>query len=113
METSYSIIDIKGFTQSIRDGAAKSIYENYTENLNNFITLSQIEKFITDISLGTDEEGNLIITESVFDETFEYVCRIIYQVGLSKLAAANKIECAWDSENNEMVFWTNNTPGVS
>ena len=108
METSYSIIDIKSFTQCIRDGAAKSIYENYTENLNDFITLSQIEKFITNISLGNDEEGNLIITENIFDETFEYVCRMIYQVGLAKLASEDKIECAWDTDSNEMVFWTNN-----
>lgn len=105
METSYSITDIKGFSQTIRDGAAKSIAENYNENLDEFISIGQIESLVRDKSIGTDDDGLFIITEELFDEIFEYVRETIYQVGLSKLAAKGQIECAWDEDKNEMIFW--------
>lgn len=105
MKTSYSITDIEGFAQTIRDGAARSISENYTENLDEFISIGQIISLVKDTSIGTDDAGLLMITEELFDEIFENIRETIYQVGLSKLAATGQIECAWDSQKNEMVFW--------
>lgn len=105
METSYSITDIDGFAQTIRDGAARSISENYTENLDDFISIGQIKSIVQNKSIGIDDDGLLMITEELFDEIFEYIRETIYQVGLSKLAATGQIECAWDGQKNEMVFW--------
>lgn len=105
METSYSITDIDGFAQTIRDGAARSISENYTENLDDFISIGQIRSIVQDKSIGIDDDGLLMITEELFDEIFEHIRETIYQVGLSKLAANGQIECAWDDEKNEMTFW--------
>lgn len=105
METSYSITDIEGFAQTIRDGAARSISENYTENLDEFISIGQIMSMVKDISIGIDDDGLFMITEDLFDEIFEHIRETIYQIGLSKLAATGQIECAWDDQKNEMVFW--------
>jgi hypothetical protein len=101
----YSITDIYGFVQTVRDGAAKSISEKYTENLDDFISIGQITNFIEQINIGIDDNGLPMITEDIFDDIFDYIRNTIYQVGLCKLAANNHIECAWDNESNQMVFW--------
>lgn len=103
----YTIVDLDGFINNIRDGAAESIAENYTENLDNFITINQIRCLIINKSLGQDEDNNYVITEDIFDTVFEEIRSIIYQVGLAKLASQGIIECAWDDEQNQMIFWMN------
>jgi len=30
-----------------------------------------------------------------------------HNVGLAKLASKGLVECAWDNETNEMIFWAN------
>ena len=105
--TNYSITNLDGFAETIRDGAAKSISENYTENLDNFITLQQIKHLVVKKSFGVDDDGLYMINEDTFDDLFEEIRFAIYQVGLAKLASQNKIECAWDDQTNQMVFWLN------
>ena len=105
----YAITDMRGFIKSVRDGAAESICESYTENLDDFITVPQIEKLVINKSVGTDDNGDYLITEAVFDDILEEVRGSIYQAGLSKLAAKGIIECAWDDDSNEMVFWLSST----
>ena len=104
MET-YSIIDLKGYAQTIREGAAKSFTENYEENLDEFISIDQIIGLINEHNVGRDDEDNYLITEDNFNEIFEEVRNRLYTVGLSRLAAKGLVECAWDDESNEMVFW--------
>lgn len=101
----YSIIDMEGYASAIRDGAARSFAEDYSENLDNIISLQQITNLVEQHSLGQDEEGYHLINEEVFDFIFEEVRVWIYEVGLAKLAAKGFVECAWDDEANEMVFW--------
>lgn len=105
MET-FSIMDMVGFADSIRNGAASSIAENFNENLDDFVSIDQIIAMIEKQSLGVDDDGNYVITEDIFDTLFENTRIQIYETGLAKLAAADKIECAWDEETNQMVFWT-------
>lgn len=117
MET-YSIIDLNGYAKTIREGAAKSFSETYTENLDEFITIEQIIELIKESSIGLDEDNNYLITQEIFDQLFDDVRERLYSVGLSRLAAKGLVECAWDDEANEMVFWlsdagekqTNNRP---
>lgn len=102
-----SITNLSDFSKILREEAAKSISETYTEDLNDFITLSQVQQIIIKNSIGKDTDGCYIITENIFDNTFEEVRNRIYQTGLCKLAASGIIECAWDDKKNEMVFWMN------
>jgi hypothetical protein len=104
-DTTYSITDLDRFAQSMREGAARSISENYTENLDEFITIDQIKNLIEQNNIGYDDDGLLQINENIFDNLFDYIRHDIYQVALSRLASNGYIECAWDDDGNEMVFW--------
>lgn len=101
----YSIIDLDGYAESIRDFAAKSFLENYNENLDEYISIEQVKNIIIGYSLGQDEESNYLLNEEVFNDTFEDVREWIFNVGVAKLAAKGFVECAWDDDANEMVFW--------
>lgn len=103
----YSITDLNGFSKTIREGAAESIAEEYTEDLDEFITIHQIIGLVEEKSLGLDSEGLHIIDENTFDDIFEETRTRIYEAGLAKLAAKGTIECAWDDQTNKMVFWLN------
>ena len=75
------------------------------KNLDELISIPQILQMITKYTLGLDEDRNPILNEDIdtdlFDEALEYVS----QIHLCKLCAADKLQCAWDDESNEMVFW--------
>lgn len=101
----YSIVDINSFASLIRENVAKSFTEDYSENLDEFISLEQTIDLVEKHSLGQDDDGCHIINEEVFNDIFNDLREWLYGVGLSKLAAKGFVECAWDDEANEMVFW--------
>jgi hypothetical protein len=105
---SYSIIDLEGYAKAMRDGAASSFEKDYTENLDDFITISQVINMIKQNNLGLDEEGNYLINEEIFDDVFNNIRTWLYEVGLCKLAAKGFVDCSWDDDANEMVFWLAN-----
>jgi hypothetical protein len=105
---SYSIIDLEGYAKSMRDGAASSFEKDYTENLDDFISVGQVINMIKKNNLGLDEEGNYLINEEIFDDMFNEIRDWLYGVGLAKLAAKGFVDCSWDDESNEMVFWLAN-----
>lgn len=105
---SYSIIDLEGYAKAMRDGAASSFEKDYTENLDEFISIGQVINLIKKNNLGLDEEGNYLINEQIFDDVFNDIRDWLYGVGLAKLASKGFVECAWDNDSNEMVFWLAN-----
>lgn len=107
----FSIIDLDSFAKSIREAAASNISEKYYENLDDFITHIQVIDIISKYSLGMDDENHYIITDDVIDTIGEEITKQIYNSGLAKLAADDKIECAWDDVLNEMVFWIKEKSG--
>lgn len=109
----YSIIDLEGYAKAMRDGAASSFEKDYTENLDDFITIPQVINMIKENTLGLDEEGNYLINEDIFDDVFNNIREQLYEVALAKLAAKGLIECAWDDESNDMVFWLANEDKTS
>jgi hypothetical protein len=110
---SYSIIDLEGYAKAMRDGAASSFEKDYTENLDEFITVGQVINMIKQNNLGLDEEGNYLINEEIFDDLFNDIRDWFYGVGLAKLAAKGHVECAWDNDSNEMTFWLANKDKTS
>lgn len=105
---SYSIIDLEGYAKAMRDGAASSFEKDYTENLDDFITIPQVINIIKENNLGLDEDNNYLINEDIFDDVFNIIRDRLYEVALCKLAAKGLIECAWDDESNDMIFWLGN-----
>jgi hypothetical protein len=104
----YSIIDLEGYAKAMRDGAASSFEKDYTENLDEFISIGQVINMIKKNNLGLDEEGNYLINEQIFDDVFNDIRDWLYGVGLAKLASKGFVDCSWDDESNEMVFWLAN-----
>jgi hypothetical protein len=102
----YAIKDLNDYAYQLRELSAKSISENYTENLDDFISLGQLTSLILEKSQGCDENNHVLIDVDTNEDLFYIVCDWIYGVGLSKLASQNLIECAWDSKQNCMVFWS-------
>jgi hypothetical protein len=106
MEDVFAIMNLERYALYMRKVAAMSFSANYAENLDDYITVKQAEGIIVEHSMGKDAEGRYLIDEDAHDRLFESIKTRIYNSGLAKLAAKGLVECAWDDENNEMVFWT-------
>ena len=103
--STYSIKDVVGYATEMRQSVASSFKEDYKENLDDFISIDQTISVIENNSLGSDDNGYFLIDEDGHDQIFEEISIWIFNVGLAKLAANGHIECAWDSDLNEMIFW--------
>lgn len=111
MQESYIVNDIEHLAISIRKNAALTFSGSYDENLDDFITLCQVKHLIRE-NTTIDENNYMIMNEDQYDSIFTQVRDWIYNSGLAKLAADNKIQCAWDDESNSMIFWNDGTKNV-
>lgn len=101
----YAITDLEGYATQMRDAAAKSLTDSSEDNLDDFISLGQIINMVNEECLGFDDEDRPLLDEQSNERIFENTSIWIHEVGLAKLAAQDLVECAWDDEQNEMVFW--------
>lgn len=105
MSELYAIVDLAGYATQIREAAAKSICSDNTDNLNDYISLNQIINLVKENCKGYDDEDRPLLDEDSNEKIFEDTAIWIHDIGLAKLAAKDLIECAWDDNQNEMVFW--------
>jgi hypothetical protein len=106
----YALVDINGYASQMRDAAANTLSENGSqENLDNYISIGQIRNLIKQHCLGFDSESRPLLDENTNDKIYEDIVVWIHNVGLAKLAAQDLVECAWDIDTNEMVFWAKDT----
>lgn len=105
MDEIHAIMNLDKYAAYIRKRAAMSFSEDYGEDLDEFITIKQTSDMIVENSMGKDEKGLYLINESSHKKLFEQIRLRIYNAGLSKLAAKDMLECAWDDNKGEMVFW--------
>jgi hypothetical protein len=105
-EEVYAITDVNGYVYQMRQAAADSISENgSSDNLDNYISIDQMVGLIKENCLGFDDNERPLLNEDVNNDIFEQTAVWIHNVGLARLAAQDLVECAWDSKNNEMIFW--------
>ena len=109
MSELYAIVDLEGYATQIREAAAKSISDSNEDNLNDYISLNQIIGLVNERCKGFDEENRPLLDEASNELVFEDTTIWIHEVGLAKLAAKDLVECAWDDESNEMIFWRKET----
>jgi hypothetical protein len=110
MSEIYAINNLDGYASEMRELAAKNLSDNYTnDNLDDYITLSQIINLIKSECLGFDEHNRIILNEEINNNIFEKTSVWIFNSGLSKLASKNLVECAWDDNNYDMIFWASNS----
>ena len=101
----YAVRNLAKYAAEMRSAAATYISDDYTDNLDDFVTIKQLEVFIKSKSSGLDEKGRLLLNSEAIDDIFIETCDWIYGVGLARLASKNLIECAWDNDQNCMIFW--------
>ena len=103
----YAITDLSGYVSQMRVEAAKSISENYeNDNLDEYISIEEIVNIVNSHSLGIDDKNRHLLDEESNASIFEEVAVWINNIGLAKLAGRNLVECAWNDETNQMMFWT-------
>ena len=107
MSDIYAIIDLEGYAREMRDAAAKSLSDDHEENLDEFITISQMINIINEECVGFDDNDRPLLNEDANEKIYESTVVWIHNIGLAKLAAKGLIECAWDEKANEMIFWAN------
>lgn len=106
-EEYYVITDLKKFSKALRIEAATILYSEIKEkDINQYITLEQCSSIIKNISHKID--GEYYINEETYIMIIEEIASQIHQSALSKLASEGIIECAWDDETEQMIFWVNN-----
>jgi hypothetical protein len=109
-EQVYAITNLEGYVSQMREAAAKNISENSDEdNLDNYISIDQMIGLVKTNCLGYDND-HVLLDEKANQKIFEETTTWIHNFGLAKLAAQDLVECAWDDELNEMVFWHRETP---
>jgi hypothetical protein len=106
----YAITDLNGYVSQMRDVAAQNISENSNQdNLDDYISIDQMIGVVKSNCLGYDDNDHVLLDEKRNQKIFEEVSIWIHNSGLAKLAANDLVECAWDDELNEMVFWQKET----
>lgn len=101
----YAIIDLLGYATQMRNAAANSLADSSNDNLDEFISIDQLINMVRNECLGFDNEDRPLLDEQTNEKIFEDTSIWIHNVGLAKLAAQDLVECAWDNESNDMVFW--------
>jgi hypothetical protein len=107
----YAITNPKGYVTQMREVAAKALSENSDQDdLDSYISLNQMINLLNENCLGFDDNDRPLLNEDANEKIFEEASVWIHSVGLAKLAAKDLVECAWDDELNEMVFWHKEIP---
>ena len=104
-EETHVIMNLDKYASYMRKKAAAYFSDEYEDDLDEFVTIPQVQQMIDYRSSGMDEQGRYLLSEAGCDELFEDIKTRLYNCGLSKLAAKDILECAWDEEIGEMVFW--------
>jgi hypothetical protein len=105
MSKIYAIVDVPGYVSQMREAAAKSLSENYSANLDDYISIDQMVVLLKEECVGFDNNNRPLLNEKTNGNIFDKTALWIHNVGLAKLAAKDLIECAWNSKTNKMIFW--------
>jgi hypothetical protein len=105
----YAIVDLDGYATEIREAAAHTLAENNTDNLDDYITITQLVQMVRKNCCGFDDDNRPLLNEKTNEQIYESTITWIHNVALAKLAAQDLVECAWDDDANEMVFWSKET----
>jgi hypothetical protein len=106
----YCIVNLERYATHLRRNAAESFTERVLEeteqDLESYVTNKQMMSLVEESSIGKDKEGRILLDDKSYENLFEKVRTRIYNAGLSKLAAKDMLQCAWDDKINQMVFWS-------
>jgi hypothetical protein len=92
------------FAKSIRKNAVMVFPKSYSDQIDNLISIDQTEKLIQKyIEPGYNNE--FLITEYSYYDLASELKKWIYNRSLSQVASNGHIECSWDDDTDNMIFW--------
>ncbi len=103
----YAITNVEGYAAEMRQAAANSLSSDADDNLDEYISITQMINLVKSECVGFDDNDRPLLNEDANEKIYNSTITWIHNVGLARLAAQNLVECAWDDESNEMVFWAN------
>jgi hypothetical protein len=106
-EELYAVTNIEGYVTEMRQAAANSLSHNSEDNLDDYISLKQMINLVKSECVGFDDDDRPLLNEDANEKIYESTITWIHNIALAKLAAKDLVQCAWDNESNEMVFWAN------
>jgi len=84
------------------DGMSESMLSELPE-----LTKSFIKQHIETYTFSGDDGEVLIETEKL-ELAYEELETMSWGITLASACAKGMVECAWDNEQNDMIFWTTN-----
>tara|TARA_B100001113_G_scaffold274448_1_gene229075 strand:- start:972 stop:1367 length:396 start_codon:yes stop_codon:yes gene_type:complete len=122
MKDEFVITDIYLFCNAARLEAVRclSVTKTKTDVMDDYITIEQCIEIVADVCGKKNLESltdlaskfKIIIDEDNYVDIILGIAEQIYHSALSKLAADDIIECAWDAEEDKMVFWMEDNDGL-
>jgi hypothetical protein len=106
MSKVYAITNLDGYSAEMRKAAADALCDNNTENLDDYISLYQMKGLVEEHCIGYDNQDHPLLNEETSEMIFEEATVWINNVGLAKLAGKDLIECSFDDEVNDFIFWS-------
>jgi len=101
-----AVVDMDGYVEEIARAVTQELSPGTNpSDLYNYCTKEQIIGIVKENCLGFSENDEPLINFEVFHTIFNSVLQRVQNGALSKLAAEGYLECAWDDDLNEMIFW--------
>ena len=101
----YTIItNIELFAKSVRKNAAMVFPKSYSDQINSLISIDQTKNLMKKY-IEPSYNDEFIISSDNHRLLSNEIKRWIYNRSLSVVASSGEIECSWDDNFNDMIFW--------
>jgi len=105
MSDMFKIVDMDGFAQHVIKCAAKEVGAANTDEVFEYITTNEVSNLIVENCSAVDKDDNILIDYEHFTDCLHAVIQRIQNSAIAQLASEGYLDCAWDDELNNMVFW--------
>lgn len=102
------VTDLEVFVVSLREAVSASVAKGAIadKDLGEYVSVGQLKSLIESYIEGVDEEsGHPFMREETYLALLNEASSVFLGACLSKLAAADLVDTAWDDERGQQVFW--------
>jgi hypothetical protein len=107
----YAVTDIRKYRSMIAKEVADLFGIKDPVEVFNFITSEQMSKIIDEGCLGHTEDGLVVVSANVHIKITNNIYNFVQSGVLAKMASDGILECAWDDQQQDMVYWLSENGG--
>ena len=104
-DETYCITNLDGYVGALLSGVQEEMGPPDNQSIYSFITKAQVLTIIEEQCLGYTENNEPIINNDAHAKIIEDIIYRVENTALAQLASDGFLDCAWDDELNDMVFW--------